>query len=68
MRRVFTQVRTGRPGPALVEIPGDVWREEIPEPLNYTPTYRVRTAPEARTVDEAAAALLEAERPVIYAG
>ncbi|MGH2586441.1 MAG: thiamine pyrophosphate-binding protein [Dehalococcoidia bacterium] len=68
MRRAFTQVRNGRPGPALIEIPGDVFREEIAEPLDYTPTYSVRSAPDPRDVDRAAEALLAAERPVIYAG
>ena len=31
LRRAFTQVRNGRPGPVLVEVPTDVLREEIPE-------------------------------------
>ncbi len=68
MRRAFTQARNGRPGPALVEFPGDIFREDVPEPLNYQPTYRVRSAPDPRGVDEVARALVEAERPVIYAG
>src|SRR5712692_2609100 len=34
MRRAFTQVKNGRPRPVLVEIPTDVFQEEIPEPLN----------------------------------
>ncbi|HET9000125.1 MAG TPA: thiamine pyrophosphate-requiring protein [bacterium] len=68
MRRAFTQVRNGRPRPALVEIPTDVFREDVPEPLNYRPAPSARTAPDPRAVDEVAAALVEAERPVIYAG
>src|SRR5918999_4091802 len=32
LRRAFTQVKNGRPRPALVEIPADVFREEGPEP------------------------------------
>src|SRR5258705_2018774 len=35
MRRAFTQVKNGRPRPVLVEIPVDVYQEEVPEPLNY---------------------------------
>jgi len=42
MRRAFTQVRNGRPRPVLVEIPSDVFQEEVPEPLNYTPTFSTR--------------------------
>src|SRR3954452_860567 len=44
MRRAFTQARNGRPGPALIEIPADVWREEVAEPINYVATSRIRTA------------------------
>jgi acetolactate synthase-1/2/3 large subunit len=68
LRRAFTQARNGRPGPALVEIPGDLWAEEIPEPIDYLPTYRSRSGPDPVVVEEVAAALVEAERPVIYAG
>jgi thiamine pyrophosphate-dependent acetolactate synthase large subunit-like protein len=68
MRRAFTQVRNGRPRPTLVEIPTDVFREDVPEPLNYRPAPSARTAPDPRAVDEVAAALVGAERLVIYAG
>ena len=46
MRRAFTQARNGRPGPALIEIPADVWREEVAEPIDYVPTSRMRSAPD----------------------
>jgi acetolactate synthase-1/2/3 large subunit len=68
MRRAFTQVRNGRPRPVLIEFPGDVFQEDVPEPLNYTPAKRVRSAPDPRDVDTAARVLIEAQRPVIYAG
>ena len=68
MRRAFTQVRNGRPGPVMVEIPFDLFGEEVPEPFNYTAVPVTRTAPDPLAVDEVAAAILEAERPVIYAG
>src|SRR5579884_3197322 len=68
MRRAFTQVRNGRPRPVLVEFPGDVMQEEVPEPLDYQPTRRVRSAPDPRDVDTVAGVLLGAQRPVIYAG
>lgn len=35
-RRAFTQLRNGRPQPVVVEIPHDVFDEEVPEPLEYT--------------------------------
>jgi thiamine pyrophosphate-dependent acetolactate synthase large subunit-like protein len=68
MRRAFTQVRNGRPRPALVEFPSDVFREEVPEPLDYRPAPRTRSGPDPRAVHEAARVLVQAERPVIYAG
>jgi thiamine pyrophosphate-dependent acetolactate synthase large subunit-like protein len=68
MRRAFTQVRNGRPRPVLVEFPGDVMQEEVPEPLDYQPTRRVRSAPDPQDVERVAGVLLNAQRPVIYAG
>ena len=68
MRRAFTQVRNGRPRPVMVEIPYDVMAEEVPEPLAYAPVPRTRSAPDPQAVSEVAAALVAAERPVIYAG
>jgi acetolactate synthase-1/2/3 large subunit len=68
MRRAFTQARNGRPGPVLLEIPGDIWNEEVEGEISYAPTSRARFAPDPQSVDEAAAALIAAERPVIYSG
>src|SRR5689334_21587407 len=66
--RAFTIARNGRPGPVVLEIPGDMWNEEVPGTLDYTPVRRVRYAPDPSDVDRAAAALLKAKRPLIYAG
>ena len=68
LRRAFTQMRNGRPRPALVEIPWDVVNEEVPEPLAYEPVLRTRFAPAPDAIEAAAKALVEAKRPVIYAG
>ncbi|HLF72683.1 MAG TPA: thiamine pyrophosphate-requiring protein [Dehalococcoidia bacterium] len=68
MRRAFTQARNGRPGPVLLEMPADVWQEEVAEPLNYVPTARARSGPDLRAVEAAAQALIDADRPIIYAG
>lgn len=67
LRRAFTQVKNGRPRPTMVEIPTDLYNEEIGD-FAYTPTPRLRSAPDPQAVDEAAAALVAAARPVIYAG
>ncbi|HLJ61063.1 MAG TPA: thiamine pyrophosphate-requiring protein [bacterium] len=68
MRRAFTQVRTGRPRPVLVEFPTDVLVEEIPEPLTYRAVTGVRTGPDPQAVEAVADVLVGAARPVVYAG
>src|SRR5438105_7504938 len=68
MRRAFTQVKNGRPRPVLIEFPVDLLREDVPEPINYTPAPRLKSAPDPRDVSRVAEALVAAQRPVIYAG
>ncbi len=68
MRRAFAQLRNGRPRPVLVEIPYDVFGEEVPEPLTYEPVVTTRSAPDPDDVVTVAHVLAEAHRPVIYAG
>ena len=68
LRRAFTQARSGRPGPVLVEIPADIWQEEVPGEFAYTPSARLRSAPDPQAVESAAELLLGARRPLIYAG
>ncbi len=69
MRRAFTKLRSGRPGPVLLEIPADVAAAELPEELfDYEPPRAVKQQADPSDVSRAAAALLSAERPVIQAG
>jgi acetolactate synthase-1/2/3 large subunit len=68
MRRAFTQVRNGRPQPALVEFPVDLFQEDVPEPLEYAPAPTTRYGPDPGAVAKVAEVLVAAERPVIYAG
>ena len=71
LRRAFTMARNGRPGPVLLEVPGDMWNEEVPgtkEAVDYKPVRRVAFAPAPSDIDAAAAALIKAKRPLIYAG
>jgi len=67
LRRAFSRLRAGRGGPALVEIPADVWSEEI-DSITYSPPARLRSGPDPEGVREAARLLVNARRPVIYAG
>jgi len=67
LRRIFFQLRNGRPGPVLLEVPLDVFNEDVPE-FTYVPSFTARTAPDPKDVTVAAKVLAAAERPVIYAG
>jgi thiamine pyrophosphate-dependent acetolactate synthase large subunit-like protein len=68
MRRAFTRLRSGRGGPSPVEIPADMWGDELPGELHYTPVKSVRFGPDPEDVERAAAILAGAKCPVIYAG
>lgn len=68
MRRAFSAARNGRPRPAVVEVPKDVFYQELPRELEYQPTSANRSCPEVEAVASVADALLEAERPMIFAG
>ncbi len=67
-RRSFSRLRNGRGGPAIVEIPSDLFAEDLPVPLVYEPAIRARYGPDRADVARAASALVEAKAPVIYAG
>ena len=68
MRRAFFQLRNGRPGPVLIEVPLDVWGDDVPDSWDYTPSFAAKSGPDPNAVAEAAQVLARAERPVIYAG
>jgi thiamine pyrophosphate-dependent acetolactate synthase large subunit-like protein len=68
MRRAMSRIRNGRGGPAIVEVPQDLWNAEVPEPLNYKPVVRTRIAPDPVAVKEAAKVLTKAKHPVLYVG
>jgi acetolactate synthase-1/2/3 large subunit len=67
MRRAFNAARNGRPRPSVVEVPKDVFSEAV-SGFEYTPTGTNRSGPAPDGVAEVAEVLLDAERPVIYAG
>ena len=49
-RRAFSRLRNGRGGPALVEIPLDLFAEEMPEPWSYEPVISTRYGPDIADV------------------
>jgi acetolactate synthase-1/2/3 large subunit len=68
LRRAFSALRNGRPRPVSVEIPVDVFGEDVPEPLDYTPTFATRSGPDPADVSRVAEVIANAERPVLYVG
>jgi acetolactate synthase-1/2/3 large subunit len=58
LRRAFTQVRSGRPRPVVVEFPTDLIHEKLADGFEYSPTFSVRTAPDPLAVREVAKVLL----------
>jgi acetolactate synthase-1/2/3 large subunit len=68
MRRAYSLLRMGRPGPVMVEIPADVALEEVPDGFHYSPVRTARASGNERDVADAAEALLGARRAIILAG
>lgn len=69
MRRAYTHLRSGRRGPVMVQVPGDVARDELPEEdFEYRPVAGYKTAGDPDDISEAVKMLLGASNPLIYAG
>ena len=68
MRRIFFQLRNGRPGPVLLEVPLDVFGEDVPDNWVYVPSFKAKSGPDPVAVAQAAKVLASAANPVIYAG
>ena len=68
MRRAYHAMRSGKGGPVLLEIPNEVFEAEFQGPLNYKAVPRVRMAPDPDAIKAAAAMLLVAKNPVLWAG
>jgi len=73
VREAFYIAKTGRNGPVLIDLPKDVNTDLVKNPVpapdivslrGYQPTYRGH----ARQIERAIQLLMEAERPIIYAG
>ena len=67
-RRAYHLMRNGRPGPVLIEIPNDVWAQDIEDDFVYVPRARMLSAPDPGSIAEAVATLRAAEAPIIWAG
>ena len=69
MRYAFSQLKHGRHGPVMLEIPDDVGQEEIPDDsFDYTPVREIRSAADPDEVRDLIAALLKASVPMLNVG
>ena len=70
MRRAFFNLKTGRPGPVMVEIPSDVANQEVSNELveTYIPSKRIISKANDDDVLRAAKILIQSKKPLIYAG
>lgn len=69
MRQAFTKLRSGKPGPVLLEIPQDLAADEISEEdFDYIPPVAMRVAADPDAVARGARRLLSSRHPVIMAG
>jgi len=67
MRRAFSLLRMGKPGPVMLEVPADIVDKEV-EKLDYQPVKATRAAGNPGDIAEAARVLVEAHNPLIHAG
>ena len=69
MRRAFHALRSGRPGPVLVEMPVDVCMAAIPEKAPpYVSPAAALYAPAPGAIADAVRQMLDAKAPLIWAG
>src|SRR3974390_2576218 len=68
MRRAYHAMRSGKAGPVLIEVPDAVFTAEYQGQLDYAPVPVQRAAPDPAAVKKAAAMLLAAKQPLLWAG
>ena len=68
MRRAYQAMRSGKPGPVMVEVPNPVFEATFEGTIDYAPVPVLRSGPDPVAVRKAAQMLLAAKQPVIWAG
>jgi len=69
LRRAFTYLKTGRPGPVMLELPQDVAGMQVEDSaLSYKPVRAARTMADPECVVASVKAIIAARRPLIHAG
>ena len=73
IKQAFFIATSGRPGPVVIDIPKDITAPDklfdfvLPESINIR-SYNPPIEPEIKQIKRAAEAIIDAEKPVIYAG
>jgi acetolactate synthase I/II/III large subunit len=69
IERAFHLAQAGRPGPVLVDVPMDLFSEDLPvDAFQQMPAALARPTIDAAVAERIVDALASAERPVLYAG
>ena len=71
IRQAWKTMVTGRPGPVVVDVPFDIFKEEAgetPDPRNWSAGISCRCGADLEGVAQAAEMLIAAERPTILVG
>src|SRR5438874_7968598 len=69
MERAFHLSQAGRPGPVLVDVPMDLFSEDLPvDAFRQVPAEMARPTIDRSVADHIVDALASAERPLVYAG
>ena len=70
MQNAFAMLCNGRPGPVVIEVPEDIFSEEVDDALldDYKPQRRSRAVADPDQVRELVEVVLNAKSPVIVAG
>jgi len=72
IREAWKTMVTGRPGPVVIDVPFDIFKEDTgattPEPMGWARNISCRAGADPEGVEKVATLLIEAERPVILVG
>ncbi len=71
VHEAFYVARSGRPGPVVIDLPKDILQGKgsyTPPPVNGHRSYKPKRKGDIGRIEEAAAAMARAERPLFYCG
>ncbi|MDE0298818.1 MAG: thiamine pyrophosphate-requiring protein [Candidatus Poribacteria bacterium] len=68
MHRAFHLLRSGQPGPVMLEIPSNVMGADVDDDFEYKPPKSAKPAANPNDISAAVEALLAAENPLLHVG